>query len=536
MSFAKNIKEKVLIETARHCCVCHRYKGVKVEVHHIKHKSLGGEDTYKNAISLCFDCHADAGHYNPKHPRGTKFSPTELKKAKDSWITQVKEHNISEPKVRDQLLCKYFVCENYENLVEIFSGNLSSFPVTNPLIIKNEIFNALGEIIKNHPEDYRNASIWGESISNKEDYFAKHPEAILTNKSNGDLSYYKAERTPSKKELDDIKSKDGLLNLMLNEGISIPELCSIVTCYEDACAGIELQEEYLLRNIWVGFAAIKNIFEYPLVLESISVDISKKNGFSKFSTKIGSPIKIKTPKMAISTGETVLIPVSIILPPIKSAGIERLSIEYIGEFGDGEMKEITRASIDNLYTDDYLTYGGQINIKSIEFRDNGEIRSQSIHAFDLTNMYLIDKCWQCGSCPHLFFKAENISYEKELLSHCQSIVGEESFTTPNGITSIIIAEIEDEVTYIDNITINGSTYLENITLKKFEYIEISVSSRDVIKIVGKYIPNNPRNQHQISQSIIRNKAVGIFIEEFKNNPNRVAGGLQPPHHSACGSA
>ncbi len=77
MAFKKEVKINALVSAARHCCVCHRYKGVKVEVHHILPVAKGGADDAENAIALCFDCHADAGHYNNKHPRGTKFSPEE---------------------------------------------------------------------------------------------------------------------------------------------------------------------------------------------------------------------------------------------------------------------------------------------------------------------------------------------------------------------------------------------------------------------------------------------------------------------------
>ena len=72
--------------SARHCAVCRRYKGVKIEVHHIKPKNQGGKDTFENAIPLCFDCHSDAGHYFANHPKGTKFSPAELKKHKKEWF------------------------------------------------------------------------------------------------------------------------------------------------------------------------------------------------------------------------------------------------------------------------------------------------------------------------------------------------------------------------------------------------------------------------------------------------------------------
>lgn len=60
MPFSKEIREDALVASARHCCVCHRSKGVKVEVHHIVPTSQGGTDDFDNAVVLCFDCHADA--------------------------------------------------------------------------------------------------------------------------------------------------------------------------------------------------------------------------------------------------------------------------------------------------------------------------------------------------------------------------------------------------------------------------------------------------------------------------------------------
>jgi hypothetical protein len=94
MSFSQKIKEEVLVLSARHCCVCHKSKGVKLEVHHIIPKQQGGLDTIENAICLCFDCHADAGHYFAGHPKGIKFSPNELLKHKEAWFKIVREHKI----------------------------------------------------------------------------------------------------------------------------------------------------------------------------------------------------------------------------------------------------------------------------------------------------------------------------------------------------------------------------------------------------------------------------------------------------------
>lgn len=70
MGFSKKIKEEVLIASGRHCCICHKFCGTKIEIHHIKQESESGEDTFENAIALCFDCHADMRSYDFKHPKG----------------------------------------------------------------------------------------------------------------------------------------------------------------------------------------------------------------------------------------------------------------------------------------------------------------------------------------------------------------------------------------------------------------------------------------------------------------------------------
>jgi len=88
MSFLPKVKEEVLVSSARHCCVCQRYCGVGIEIHHLIPREQNGDDSFENAIPLCFDCHANAGHYNSKHPRGTKYSVGELKKARTNWYEQ----------------------------------------------------------------------------------------------------------------------------------------------------------------------------------------------------------------------------------------------------------------------------------------------------------------------------------------------------------------------------------------------------------------------------------------------------------------
>lgn len=85
MPFAPSVREEALVKSGRRCCVCHEFAGRSTNVHHIIQEADGGQNTIDNGIVLCLRCHAEAGHFNPRHPLGTKYSPTELRKHRDNW-------------------------------------------------------------------------------------------------------------------------------------------------------------------------------------------------------------------------------------------------------------------------------------------------------------------------------------------------------------------------------------------------------------------------------------------------------------------
>lgn len=89
MPFPPNVKEDALVACGRCCCLCHKFCGTKIEVHHIQEESEGGDNSLENAIPLCFDCHADMRSYDFKHPKGNKYSQSELKRHRDIWLEKV---------------------------------------------------------------------------------------------------------------------------------------------------------------------------------------------------------------------------------------------------------------------------------------------------------------------------------------------------------------------------------------------------------------------------------------------------------------
>jgi hypothetical protein len=69
-----------------------------MECHHIIPQAKGGEDSFENCIPLCFDCHAEVGHYSDDHPKGTKFTPDELRGHRDAWnAAQAAGHSPAAP-------------------------------------------------------------------------------------------------------------------------------------------------------------------------------------------------------------------------------------------------------------------------------------------------------------------------------------------------------------------------------------------------------------------------------------------------------
>jgi hypothetical protein len=91
MAFNKSVKKQALKASGRNCCLCRKYLGTKIETHHIVPLAEGGDDSYDNCIALCFNCHAEVGHYNPNHPKGQKFTTEELKRLRDHLYQQVAE-------------------------------------------------------------------------------------------------------------------------------------------------------------------------------------------------------------------------------------------------------------------------------------------------------------------------------------------------------------------------------------------------------------------------------------------------------------
>ena len=78
--FSTTVTHNALVNCGRHCCLCGKFAGTKIELHHIERVDDNSAD---NCIPLCYDCHSEVKSFNPKHPKGKPYTAKELKAHRD---------------------------------------------------------------------------------------------------------------------------------------------------------------------------------------------------------------------------------------------------------------------------------------------------------------------------------------------------------------------------------------------------------------------------------------------------------------------
>ncbi len=94
MPFSPDVKARIFVRSARICCLCYKQCGTNIEAAHIKAEADGGSNNDENAIPLCLDCHQEIGAYDPRHPKGNRFTSVELKARRDQLYALVESGTI----------------------------------------------------------------------------------------------------------------------------------------------------------------------------------------------------------------------------------------------------------------------------------------------------------------------------------------------------------------------------------------------------------------------------------------------------------
>lgn len=130
MSFPEKVQEDALVACGRYCCVCHRFAGTHIQIHHIVHESKGGSNDFENAIPLCLDCHADMGRTDPDHPTRKAYSASELKRHRDRWYKHVEDGlvNVETTVEQSEYRKKYLELRERASYLLFFHGYIIDNP------------------------------------------------------------------------------------------------------------------------------------------------------------------------------------------------------------------------------------------------------------------------------------------------------------------------------------------------------------------------------------------------------------------------
>lgn len=513
MPLPRDVREQALLASARHCCVCRRYKGVKIEVHHIVPESEGGENTADNAIALCFDCHADAGHYNPNHPRGTKYSQSGLERARDEWYRIVAEQGVPTPSEPDRLYCRYLLCRDMEILKELAALDLTRIPVEQGLLVRNSVFDFWREILDGHEGTARPEHVWGDDFPDEDSYLQERADAEILKQGADGLHYFKAKRQLSREEVTlRVAPQDHITKLLLTSDIPIEGIAQAVA-YWEVCGLEQVQEIYLVRPLWFVVFAVSNITDRPLRLTGLNAAAvtGGARDVQPFMIDPGeNPVQLPLPAAGLPAGATALIPVATLLPAYRHASAEVLSASR-EELERGRIQEVVHCAYEPSDIEDFLSWGPRLWPASLGIQSEGEEAIQEVQSLDPTNVYALDRSWEMGSCPHLFLKVGAcLQYAGELFGEGPSVLRNESIHVPQGVFELEIAELEEEVTEIHAVRGASKELCMPLLLRKGEVVRVGVTPGRVVEFLGRYLPDAPHPELQPDPSR-RNTLVSDWI-------------------------
>lgn len=403
---------------------------------------------------------------------------------------------------------KFLITSEFDFIKEISQNDLSNFPFENPLLLENKTLEFLRSLIKGQP--YRHTEIEKTLDIDKEHYSIKFPDANSLSKED-EYQFFYHERIPTKEELKSILKSDNISQFLLKNGIAENRISEIKTCYEGECAGAgNFQELFILRPFYAQFLVLKNISKSPIrfkALETIANDgvLYKKDDSGVFDT-------ISFPNFTIEPGQNIIIPIGLFLSEFKDLSELDSSIvtsTYVPE----QVQHLQLGSLEEKQEIEFI--GPSFIPKKIISEHKEKEVNSIIHEFSFNNVYWVDRHWQCGSCPHLFFVQNGVlKYQGEIFNVRPNQLHMEGMKITEGVAEVIVAELEQEITLINHVIKNGIPYDSEIVLEEGEFYSILVGPNDHIELEGKYVLDNDSNR-----VLPKNKKKEL-IEKFKKTmPN-----------------
>ena len=300
---------------------------------------------------------------------------------------------------------------------------------------------------------------------------------------------------------------DPLSMYLLDAGASSGNVC-VALGWDDACGG-GFQELYKTRPIWTAFLEIRNISTDAVTLRHLDglLDITERD-YREVAIHTGTSWSMQLPSAPILPDHSVLVPLGVLLGPLRQRLPAAIRSEDY-ELAHGHYQEVDRVDYSSV-TSKMGLLGPMIWPSSITATFGNVSVVQQLHELDMSNLYAIDRHWAMGSCPFLFLRShdDKLIYVRELFAGEPTVRSHDTITVPPGVTSMIVAELERETTYIESMSVNGWRHSVDLELHRRDRWELLVKCNDEIQLVGWYFPELPGRQ----DPLYHNQLICNFIE------------------------
>jgi len=325
----------------------------------------------------------------------------------------------------------------------------------------------------------------------------------------------------------EIRYIDCITKLLIDDKVEPEEICTVAT-YLNVCGDEAYYEQYQLRSFWAIYLVLTNTSNNYIKLNHLSGRMFNETKYRElFVSDKGSNEKIYFPEMKLSPNQSVIVPIISSLPKFES-GYQYIecSHTYMMILEDDQSQSLSHFRSD---ADSYKLYaiGTAIWPYQIEYTIDEMSYLQAIHELDFTNLYMIDRFWECGSCPYLFFfndQNNTIRYFSEIFAKEPIVLQTYEIIIPIGYNKVFIAELENEITYVKNIYINNTIKTMNRLLLKDSTIVINVREGQKLIINGFYIPfrnykkQNPFHKNELIKHFMFEKSYCYTNDQFSRIP------------------
>lgn len=511
MGFPNPIREKALLLSARRCCVCRQFKGLYIEVHHITPQAAGGTDTLENAIALCFDCHASAGHYNSDHPKGTKYSPTELRGHREKHYADVAAGRFpaSTNTAIKGLHVRRLVCLSYEQARSMLKGTLQGEFLNFGLLIQTPVSKFMEVVLADElPEAQDPITRSGTArpgLVSMDAFWSTRDELVAV------LPEFRQvdERAVESRDFHGGALRSKLLFECVKAGLPPAEL-GVLSIHHNFCGGETWSVQYKVRRPVFVFTLIDNFGTNTVTVANVVGGEHSPVGLDPRRAVFPSSGKdhLETSTIILQPGHSMAVPTAVLLSP---SAEDDLSFEWLEKANSGDRVDYTAYSNEEgrLGSEAYLAVGPSFVVTSVQVLDESGLESFEAPSFDLRRVYLLGQALMAGSCPHAVVELADgkFVYLGEILTDAWKRTMSQILLMPPDARFLHVCEFEFETTTVQSIKVGQRIAVSDVTiLNRGDVLSVVVDDLDVVEIVGQYdcAIGHPMTgeQHRLKRSLV----------------------------------